>query len=220
MTAKVVVLSAPTGGGKTTIAQALAARRRDVSCSVSATTRAPRPEERDGVSYFFISRTEFQRRARADAFLEWAEYAGELYGTLRHEVERILAAGRHVVLAIEVDGARQVRRVYPPPASISVFIIPPSASSLLERIAGRKTEQGDALARRLERAVEEMRAASTYDYVVVNDALDRAVRQIEQIIDGADPAPLAPHELRERLETLTRDLAAEAARLRRHNEET
>jgi guanylate kinase len=220
VTARVVVLSAPSGGGKTTIARALVSRRRDVACSISATTRPPRPGERDGVAYFFISRAEFQRRVHASEFLEWAEYAGELYGTLKREVDGILAAGRHALLAIEVEGARQVRRAYPPPASVSVFILPPSSTSLLERLASRKSERGAVLARRLERAVDELHAAPDYDAIVVNDALDRAVLEIEHLIDSAAPPRMGPPAAEPPMDVLIRDLAAEAARLRRQPEET
>lgn len=215
MTPKVVVLSAPSGSGKTTIARALLARRKDLGYSVSATTRRPRPDERDGVAYHFLSRPEFERRVRAGEFLEWAEYAGELYGTLKGEVERELAAGRHVVLDIEVEGARQVRRAYPPPRSVSVFILPPSVPVLLARLGERKTEVGGALARRLERAVEEVGEASQYDHVVVNDDLGRAVAEVERIIDDHAPRGSGREGLEKMLQALAGDLAREAARLRR-----
>lgn len=214
MTPRVVVLSAPTGGGKTTIARALRGRRRDIGYSVSATTRAPRPGERDGEAYHFLSRPEFERRVRAGEFLEWAEYAGQLYGTLKSEVQQELEAGRHVVLDIEVEGARQVRRVYPPPRSVSVFILPPSAAVLFERLGHRGSEDGAALARRLERAVEELAEAPAYDHVVVNDALEQTVAAVERIIDGTVPRA-ARADLDERLKTLATELAREAARLRR-----
>jgi guanylate kinase len=215
VTPTVVVLSAPSGGGKTTIARALVEQRRDVGYSVSATTRKPRPGERDGAAYHFLSRAEFERRVRAGELLEWAEYAGELYGTLKTEVERELAAGRHVVLDVEVEGARQVRRAYPPPRSVSVFILPPSVAVLLERLKGRKTETGAAMARRLERAVDELHEAPTYDYVVVNDDLDRVVADVGRIIDGAAPRSDRREALEGTLTTLAQSLAREAAGLRR-----
>lgn len=220
MTPQVVVLSAPSGGGKTTIAHALLARRPDLGYSVSATTRAPRPGERDGVAYYFVSRPEFERRVRDGELLEWAEYAGALYGTLRGEVERVLGTGRHAVLNIDVQGARQVRRAYPPPRSLSVFILPPSAQVLVERLRGRNTEGGAALARRLEKAVDELQEAPRYDHVVVNDTLEHAVARIERIIDGAVPAPSGRDGLTVRLESLAQGVAAEAAGLRRRGQET
>ena len=209
----VVVLSAPSGGGKTTIARALLAERRDVGYSVSATTRPPRPGEQDGQAYHFLSRAEFERRRRAGEFLESAQYAGEWYGTLKSEVDRILSAGRHAVLDIEVKGARQVRAAYPPPASVSIFILPPSGAALLERLGQRGSESPDGLRRRLRRAVEEVREASRYDYVLVNDDLARAVQAVSAIIDGgAGGASVSrrPADFEQRLDALARDLAQAA----------
>ncbi|MGH7673457.1 MAG: guanylate kinase, partial [Gemmatimonadales bacterium] len=185
----VVVLAAPSGGGKTTIARALLARWPDkYGFSVSATTRAPRPGEREGEAYFFLSRGEFERRRAAGEFLEWAEYAGELYGTLRREVDRLRAAGRHVLLDIEVQGARQVRQRYPPPASRAVFILPPSAAELLRRLEGRRSEAPSERAKRLETAIRELGQAETFDYVVVNDELDTAVATVHRIVEAPNAA--------------------------------
>jgi guanylate kinase len=186
--------------------------------SVSATTRAPRRDERDGVAYHFLSRSEFLRRVEAGEFLEWAEYAGELYGTPRASVDRELAAGRHVVLAIEVEGARQVRRAYPAPRSVTIFLLPPDLDTLLERLRRRKTEDGHAMARRLERAVEELREAPRYDHVVENDELTSAVDAIERIIDGAaSPVDEAAPELAQKLRALGEGLAHEAGRLKQNS---
>ena len=215
MTPRIVVLAAPSGGGKTTIAKALVAGRADVGFSVSATTRAPRPGEKNGAAYYFVSREEFARRRAAGEFVESAEYAGNLYGTLKSELARLNAAGRHALLDIEIDGARQVRWAYPPPQSVSLFIIPPDSAALLERLRGRKSETGAVLARRLERAVEELREAPRFDYVVVNDDLDRAVAEVAAIIDGKRPLPQQRSGLDQALDTLARDLAREAGRLRR-----
>ena len=214
MTPRIVVLAAPSGGGKTTIARTLMERRRDVGFSVSATTRPPRPGEQDGIAYHFVSREEFARRRAAGAFLESAEYAGNWYGTLRHEVERVLGAGRHVLLDIEVDGARQVRQAYPPPQSVSIFIIPPTAEVLMKRLRGRKSESGPAMAVRLERAERELREAPQFDFIVVNDVLERVVGEIGAIVDGRRP-PEPRDGLQETLHILARDLAREAGRLRR-----
>jgi guanylate kinase len=191
----VVVLAAPSGGGKTTIARALETRWPDrYGFSVSATTRPPRPGEREGEDYSFLSKDEFRRRQAAGDFLESAEYAGELYGTLNAEVDRVLAAGRHVLLDIEVQGARQVRQRYPPPASRAVFILPPSAAELLRRLQGRRTESANEMAKRLETAIRELRQAETFDHVVVNDDLDTAVTTVHQLVETPEAASRAKLE--------------------------
>lgn len=210
-----VVLSAPSGGGKTTIARAVLRKRRDVGYSVSATTRQPRADEADGAAYHFLTREEFARRRERGEFLESAEYAGEWYGTLKSEVETVLASGRHVVLDIEVEGARLIRRAYPPPASVSVFILPPRAAVLVARLERRKSESGEVLARRLERAVEELRQAPRYDYIIVNDDLATAVAEVAGIIDAETRRPSRLANLNQLLDVLGRELAQEAARLRR-----
>ena len=188
MSARPVILSAPSGGGKTTIARRLEARRSDVGFSVSATTRAPRENERDGVHYYFFARPEFLRRVEAGQFLEWAEYAGELYGTLAAEVDRFLSRGCHVLLDIEVQGADQVRRRRED--ALAIFIVPPTAAELLRRLAGRRSETREQLARRIAQADQELEAAPRYDFVVVNDDLDRAVEAVSGILDGCPDGAL------------------------------
>jgi guanylate kinase len=204
----VVVLAAPSGGGKTTIARALVARWPErYGFSVSATTRAPRPGERDGEDYLFLSKDEFRRRQAAGDFLESAEYAGELYGTLNAEVERVLAAGRHVLLDIEVQGARQVRKRYPPPASRAVFILPPSAGELVRRLHGRRTESPGEMAKRLETAIRELRQAEAFDHVIVNDDLDTAVTTVHQLVEGPETAARAqvePQHIKKLIAELTK----------------
>ena len=207
MTPRVVILSAPSGGGKTTIAQRLLRERpKDLGYSVSATTRPPRPGEQDGEAYHFLTRAEFERRRAAGEFLESAEYAGHLYGTLRSEVERLLQSGRHVVMDIEIEGARRVRTAYPWPGSVSVFILPPSVDALLERLRERRSESPQDLAQRLNRAVEEVSAAAEFDYRVVNDRLDDAVKEIAAIIDGRRPRGQPAPEQRELIDDLRRGL--------------
>jgi guanylate kinase len=187
---RLVILSGPSGGGKTTIARELERARDDVGFSVSATTRPPRGNERDGVDYYFFGRETFERRRAEGAFLEWAEYAGKLYGTLESEVERLLATGRHALLDIEVQGAEQVRRARPD--AVAVFVVPPSADALLERLTCRRTETPDQVVRRVEQADRELAAADTYEWIVVNDRVDRAVRAVAGIIDGKPNAAPAP----------------------------
>jgi len=215
VTPRVVVLAAPSGGGKTTIARELRTRLPDVvGYSVSATTRKARPGERDGEAYHFLTRDEFLRRLQAGEFLERAEYAGELYGTLRSEVERVLRSGRNVVLDVEVQGARQVRRAYPPPASVVIFIIPPSARVLIERLRKRRTETEAQLRRRIDIATQEVETAereigTVYDHVVVNDDLDRAVREVSDIVQGRNVAQRAPRDLAGLLSAFVNELKTE-----------
>jgi guanylate kinase len=178
-----LILSAPTGAGKTTIARALeGARSESVAFSVSATTRAPRPRERDGVDYFFFTREEFSRRRANGEFLEWAEYGGNLYGTLAAEVDRILGTGRHVLLDIDVQGAREIRQRRED--VVMVFILPPTADALLERLRERGTDAPVDLRRRLERAVHELEAIDDYDYVVVNEERNLAIQEVAAILDA------------------------------------
>lgn len=178
-----LILSAPTGAGKTTIARALeGARGESVGFSISATTRPPRPRERDGVDYFFFSRPEFERRVAAGEFLEWAEYGGNLYGTLASEIDRILSAGRHALLDIDVQGARKIRERRDD--AVMVFILPPSAEALLERLRERGTDAPADIRRRLERAVHELEAIDDYDYVVVNEERNLAIQEVAAILDA------------------------------------
>jgi guanylate kinase len=177
-----VILSAPSGGGKTTIARMLLARRRDLGYSVSCTTRAPRPTEVPGRDYYFMTRAEFIAKREHGAFAESAEVHGNLYGTLRAEVERVMAAGQHVVMDIDVQGAVQFIRAFP--HSVTIFILPPSAEVLLERLRSRQTESAAQLAARLQSALQELQQVDEYEYVVVNDDLERAVSSVESIVDA------------------------------------
>src|SRR3954464_12960128 len=177
-----VILSAPSGGGKTTIAKAMLARRADLGYSVSCTTRAPRPGEVEGRDYYFMSRAEFIAQRERGAFAESAEVHGNLYGTLRAEIERVLGSGKHVVMDIDVQGALQFTRVFP--QSVTIFVLPPSAEVLLDRLRQRRTESKEQLAKRLQSALQELQAVELYEYVVTNDDLTKAVHRVSAIVDA------------------------------------
>ncbi len=195
-----LILSAPSGGGKTTIARELLRYRTDVGYSVSCTTRAPRPNEVDGTDYIFLGRDDFIRRRDFGEFAEWAEVHGNLYGTLKLEVARVLDSGRHVVLDIDVQGARQMRVAFP--AAVTVFVLPPSGDTLLDRLRNRKTESPKQLADRLHSALGELRAVEEYEYIVVNDSLAEAVRQVSSILDAEVASRERLSGLREQVERL------------------
>jgi guanylate kinase len=199
-----IVLSAPSGGGKTTIARELVARRQDLRYSVSATTRPPRAGEQNGRDYHFLSRDQFEADRRAGQFLEWAEYNDHLYGTLARDVEALLAAGYHVIMDIEVQGARQLREHRRD--LVGIFIVPPSAEVLLERLGGRQADAPEQLRWRLRRAVDELRDASLYDYLVVNDDQERAVAQVSAIIDAEGCRIGRSPGAAEQVATLMRDI--------------
>ena len=208
-----LVLSAPSGGGKTTIAKKLLQVRKDLGYSVSATTRATRNGERDGEDYHFLSREEFERRRDRGEFLEWAEYGAQLYGTLKREIDRIFGEGRHAVLDIEIEGARQIRRNFP--NSLQVFVLPPSADVLVERLKRRNTENPELLRKRLTHASEELAAVAEYDYAVVNEDLETAVDQVSAILDGKaeDRLISRQHDLPARIERLRRDVVKAAGKI-------
>jgi guanylate kinase len=202
-----IILSAPSGGGKTTIARHLLELRDDVGYSVSCTTRAPRPREVDGKDYYFLTRDEFIRRRTAGDFAESAEVHGNLYGTLRSEIARVLGSGRHVIMDIDVQGARQIREAFP--TSVTVFVLPPSGEVLLERLRKRKTESPQQLVSRLNSALRELRAVEDYEYVVVNDDLDHAVQRVGAILDAEVVSRERVSGLRQQVEQLIHRLEAE-----------
>lgn len=172
---KLLVLSGPGGVGKSTITKALS-NLPEFWISISATTRSPRSGERDGVDYFFISEEEFDRRITANEFLEWAEFAGNKYGTPANKVLEKISAGVNVILEIEIAGARQVRKSSP--QAQLIFIAPPSWEELVKRLEGRGTDSQERRAERMMLAQEEMAAQSEFDVVIVNDQLDRVILQL------------------------------------------
>jgi guanylate kinase len=177
---RLTVLSGPSGVGKGSVVAQIRRSHPEVWLSVSATTRAPRPGEVDGVQYHFVDRAEFERMVAAGAMLEWAEYAGNLYGTPRGPVEERLAAGTYALLEIELQGARQVRRAMP--EARLVFLAPPSREELARRLVGRGTEDEAAIARRLGAAEVEMAAACEFDAVLVNDTVTHAAEELVRLL--------------------------------------
>ncbi len=181
--ARVFVITGPSGVGKGTLIRGLMERlggRDQLQLSVSATTRAPRPGEQDGVDYHFLSREEFDRRVAEGAFVEHADYAGRSYGTLRSELEDRVREGVPVVLEIEVQGARQVRAAMP--EAVQVFIAPPSLAALRTRLIGRGTDDTEEVERRLRVAEEELTAQPEFAHVVVNDRLDEALERLTAVV--------------------------------------
>ena len=206
-----LVLSAPSGGGKTTIAKMLLQGRPDLGYSVSATTRAKRPGERDGVDYHFLSREEFERRRDQGEFLEWATYGGELYGTLKSEIERIFASGRNAVLDVEIEGARQIRKNFPD--ALLLFVLPPSAQALVERLTGRKTEDPELMQARVFRAADELVAINEYDYAILNEDLVVAVAQVAAILEAESWRVSRQDTLPQQVEQLRADVVKAAQKI-------
>jgi len=178
----VFVITGPSGVGKGTLIRGLMERLGALELSVSATTRAPRPGEKDGVDYHFLTREEFDRRVREGDFVEHADYAGRSYGTLRSELEERVRAGTPIVLEIEVQGARQVRASVPD--AVQVFIAPPSLEELRTRLIGRGTDDPEGVERRLRVAAEELEAQPEFGHVVVNDRLQDALEQLTGIVSA------------------------------------
>jgi guanylate kinase len=177
---KVFVITGPSGVGKGTLIEQLLERIPELELSVSGTTREPRPGEVDGRDYHFLSPEEFRQRLEAGDFLEHASYSGNHYGTLREEVERRLADGRSVVLEIEVQGARQVRDAMP--EAVLIFIAPPDEAVLRERLEGRGTDAPEDIEQRLRTAEVELAARSDFPHVVMNDDLQRAASELEELV--------------------------------------
>jgi guanylate kinase len=178
-----IVIAAPSGAGKTTLVRALLARRPELRFSISHTTRSPRPTEQNGVDYFFVDENEFLRMADSGAFLEHARVFDFWYGTGKDTVEKLRTDGFSVVLEIDWQGARQVRAAAPD--AETVFILPPSLAELEQRLRGRATDSEAVIARRLRDSIGDMTHWDEFDYVVINDDIERAVSKLEAILDGA-----------------------------------
>ncbi len=180
-TGKLIVVSAPSGCGKTTIAQAILNNHPSIHFSVSATTRPKRSGETDGKDYFFLTRDAFERKIDQSQLVEWEEIYGNYYGPLKSEVDRALEGGHVMLFDIDVKGALSIRKAYPD-ESLLIFIEPPSFDELKDRLTGRKTEDEAALARRLERVPMELEYGRQFDHRVVNDNLEQAIREVESIV--------------------------------------
>lgn len=180
---KAILFSAPSGCGKTTIIRELMQYFDCFDFSISATSRAPRGEERDGHDYYFLSRDEFMRRVANDEFLEWEEvYAGTCYGTLKSEVRRIWDSGRVIVFDVDVNGGRNIKRYFGEEA-LSIFVMPPSIEVLEQRLRSRGTDSEESIAKRLARSAEELKQAPLFDVTIVNDDLQRAVDETRNVIE-------------------------------------
>lgn len=179
---RLFVISGPSGVGKGTLVKRIRAERPDLGLTVSATTRSPRPEDVAGVTYHFLSERAFDEHIEAGDFLEWAEVHGHRYGTLWSEVHRLLGEGRSVILEIDVQGGLNVRKAYPD--VVLIFVEPPSAEVLEQRLRGRGTEDEEQVRLRIANAAAEMAQASRYDAIVVNDDLDKATRDLAQLIES------------------------------------
>jgi len=202
-----LILSSPSGGGKTTIAKELLRRRIDLGYSVSCTTRPARPGEFEGRDYYFLTAVEFEAARFRGEFAESANVHGYLYGTLKREVDRVLDSGRHVVMDIDIQGARQFVEAYPD--SVLVFVLPPDATVLMDRLTARGTESAESIGRRIKSAIEELRAVDLYGYVVVNADLDHAVNSVSHIVDAEALRLSRLDDIQDRVREILTDLERE-----------
>jgi guanylate kinase len=184
MEGKLVIISAPSGAGKTTIVRHLLGRGLNLAFSVSATTRPPRGSEKNGIDYFFLTVSEFKRKVEKNEFVEWEEvYNDLLYGTLRSEVERIWASGNHVVFDVDVKGGIRLKELYREKA-LAIFIKPPSVDELKNRLISRGTDTMEKIRMRVEKAQEEMNMAGQFDFIIVNENLEKANDEAFRVVSA------------------------------------
>lgn len=180
---KLIIFSAPSGSGKTTIVKSVLQETTNLAFSVSACSRPKRPNEQDGVDYYFLTPDDFRKKINEDAFLEWEEvYPGSYYGTLRSELVRIWKSGRHVVFDVDVAGGLNIKKQYPEQA-LAIFIQPPSLEELEKRLVNRGTETPESLQKRIGKAAYELTFAKDFDKIVINDDLIRAINETIQIVN-------------------------------------
>ncbi|MBR5420295.1 MAG: guanylate kinase [Lachnospiraceae bacterium] len=196
-----VVISGFAGAGKGTVVKGLMERYDNYALSVSMTTRAPRPGEEDGVAYFFVDKEKFEETIAAGGLIEYANYCGNYYGTPRKYVENMLRSGKDVILEIEIQGAMQIRKIYP--TALLLFITPPDADTLRMRLKNRGTETDDVIRQRMERAARESEGMEDYDYIVVNDTVAQAVSDAHAVITAAHARPSRNGQL---IQTLQEEL--------------
>ncbi len=177
-----LVLSGPSGSGKDTLMKDILLKNENMHLSVSATTREMRTGEQDGINYFFLTKEEFEKRVKNNEFLEYTCYCGNYYGTLKKEVDTFLEKGESVALVIEVEGAANIKKIYP--ECTAVFIKPPSMEELNKRLHARNTESEEAIHARLERAEKELMFAKDYDYIIINDDIERCTDEIIKIFEN------------------------------------
>lgn len=187
-----IVISGFSGAGKGTLVKQLMKTYDNYALSISMTTRAPRPGESEGVEYFFSTRENFEKKIAEDGLIEYAQYCGNYYGTPKAYVEQQLEAGKDVILEIEIQGALKVKEKLP--KTLLLFVTPPNAKELRDRLVGRGTETMDVIEQRMNRAVEESQGIESYDYLVVNDDLQLCTEEIHQIVQAAKCAPLRNEE--------------------------
>lgn len=192
-----IVVSGFSGAGKGTLMKRLVQDYDNYALSISATTRSPRPGEEDGREYFFLQKEQFEQKIAENGLIEYARYCDNYYGTPRKYVEEQLAQGKDVILEIEIQGALKVKKQYPD--ALLLFVMPPSAAELRNRLVGRGTETPEVIEKRMHRAVEEAEGIENYEYLVVNDDLDSCVRQLHEIIKAAHNTPLRNEEFIEKM---------------------